>query len=78
MRCDNGWGVSCGIRWSRVLRVGEGPRHLCGGRYPLGTSREFSSVDAIGQFLYQSLKGEHQKLQAVVMGGWRGAFSLCV
>ncbi|MEM9536213.1 MAG: DUF1350 family protein [Cyanobacteria bacterium P01_E01_bin.45] len=37
-----------------------------GGRYPLGPSREFSPVDAIGQFLYQALTRENQHLQVAV------------
>ncbi|MEM9568149.1 MAG: DUF1350 family protein [Cyanobacteria bacterium P01_E01_bin.34] len=48
-------------------RVLAGDHGTCaGGRYPLATSREFSPVDAIGQFLYQSLTRENQQLQAVV------------
>ncbi|MEL7085079.1 MAG: DUF1350 family protein [Cyanobacteria bacterium J06597_1] len=48
-------------------RVLAGDHGTCaGGRYPLGTSREFSPVDAIGQFLYQSLTRENQQLQTVV------------
>ena len=37
-----------------------------GGRYPLPTSQAFSPLDAIGQYLYQSLTQENQMLHSVV------------
>ena len=52
---------------SLEYRVLAGDHGTCaGGRYPLATSQEFSPVDAIGQFLYQTLTRENQQLQEML------------
>ena len=59
--------LECKLGDSLEYRMLAGGHGTCaGGRYSLATSREFSPVDAIGQFLYQSLTCENQQLQEVV------------